>query len=63
MAEPTSVDNEKAAYGAEKDPAAYGEEPKFENIEERRRSIAGGEAADIYGNVAEAEEFGYVERG
>ena len=58
------IDNEKTAYAAEKDGVQYpGEENKLEGAETRRRSIAGGEAADVYGNTAEAEEFGYVERG
>jgi amino acid transporter len=29
----------------------------------RRKSVAIGEAADVYGSVEEAEEYGYVERG
>jgi amino acid transporter len=29
----------------------------------RRKSVAAGEAADVYGSVEEAEEYGYVERG
>ena len=29
----------------------------------RRKSVAVGEAADIYGSVEQAEEYGYVERG
>jgi hypothetical protein len=36
---------------------------KFESGEERRQSIAGDEAAAVYGNTGAAEEFGYVERG
>lgn len=33
------------------------------SAEGRRKSAAVGEAADVYGSVEEAQEFGYVERG
>jgi hypothetical protein len=58
------MSDEKMAYDHEKDPAYATEEAtKFDGSEGRRHSIAGGEAADVYGNTEEAEEFGYVERG
>jgi hypothetical protein len=66
MATNMPIDNEKAAYTANEKDATYApgqEGDKFANAEERRQSVAGVEATDLYGNVAEAEEFGYVERG
>ena len=41
----------------------YDEKPIPATGEGRRKSAAVGEAADIYGSVEEAEEYGYVERG
>jgi len=58
------MSDEKMAYPNEKDPAYATEEAtKFDGSENRRHSIAGGEAADVYGNTADAENLGYVERG
>jgi hypothetical protein len=47
-------------YANEK--AVSSHEGKFANPEQRRQSLAGDEAADIYGNAGSAAEFGYVER-
>jgi hypothetical protein len=52
---------EKQPYAVQK-PVA-GANAKFENQEERRHSLAGDEAADVYGNAGSAAEYGYVERG
>jgi hypothetical protein len=44
-------------------PSEHDEKLAPMETEGRRHSAAGAEAADVYGNAGEAEEFGYVERG
>jgi len=50
-----SIEKDNYAIGAENTSDTY--------VHERRKSSHIGEAADIYGDIATAEEFGYVERG
>lgn len=59
----TEHEVEKGGYTTEKQAPVYGDDHKLESGEERRASIAGDEAAGVYGNTGEAEQFGYVERG
>lgn len=47
----------------EKDQYAIGGENSSDGYVNERKPSAIGEAADIYGDVATAEEYGYVERG
>jgi yeast amino acid transporter len=48
---------------AEKDNFAIGAEAGSDSYAHERKASNVGEAADIYGDIATAEEFGYVERG
>jgi amino acid transporter len=50
---------EKKAYNV----AADRETPPIVYDQERKKSVAVGEAADLYGDVDTAEQYGYVERG
>jgi hypothetical protein len=61
---------EKAPYEAGATPyhepttaGEYDEKLAPQGTEERRQSVADAEAVDVYGNAAEAEQLGYVERG
>jgi hypothetical protein len=62
MATPPETEKE-VPYASENNTYNNEGDKQFANAEDRRQSIAGGEAGDIYGNTAEYEEFGYVERG
>ncbi|KAI9700548.1 MAG: hypothetical protein M1820_006702 [Bogoriella megaspora] len=50
---------EKVDYDVHSDP----ESPQLPNYGNERKGSVLGEAADLYGDVATAEQFGYVERG
>lgn len=49
------MDDEKAQYSPEGQLPDYGDESTTKNAAMRKNSIAIGEAADIYGDVEEAE--------
>ena len=56
----SDIDHEKAHYAVGAD-SPTGKDRVGSIVATKGAAI--GEAADIYGNVEEAEQFGYVERG
>ncbi|TKA72074.1 hypothetical protein B0A49_08693, partial [Cryomyces minteri] len=55
------MENEKQQYSLGGDVPEY--ESKGGVRDARRGSVMLGEAADLYGDIATAEEYGYVSRG
>jgi hypothetical protein len=56
--------HEKATYVSGSAPGEYDEKALAHmGSQDRRHSVAGAEASDVYGNAQAAEEYGYVERG
>lgn len=55
--------SEKPEYGVGAVPYGH-ESPEYQDKNVARRgSVAVGEAADLYGDIQTAEEYGYVARG
>jgi hypothetical protein len=68
MSEPEKTAADMPAKGSHSPPAYEGEKAGAYDSDRaadapRKQSVAANEAADVYGNADDAEEFGYVERG